>query len=193
MPKTMFDKIWDAHVVREVPGESTILYIDRHLVHEVTSPQAFAGLRAAGLPVRRPDATIAVLDHIVPTLPGRQMLDVVDRENVHSIATLTQNVQDFGLTFFDMADARQGIVHVIGPELGITLPGITIVCGDSHTSTHGALGALAFGIGTSEVEQVLATQCLLQQRPKTMNIRVEGKLSEEVPAEPVGRVVHSLG
>src|ERR1700694_4792867 len=185
MPKTMFDKIWDAHVVREVPGESTILYIDRHLVHEVTSPQAFAGLRAAGLPVRRPDATIAVLDHIVPTLPGRQMLDVVDRENVHSIATLTQNVQDFGLTFFDMADARQGIVHVIGPELGITLPGITIVCGDSHTSTHGALGALAFGIGTSEVQHVLAAKCLLQAPLKTFAVDVSGALARGVTAKDV--------
>jgi 3-isopropylmalate/(R)-2-methylmalate dehydratase large subunit len=194
MAKTMFDKIWDAHVVREAPGESTILYIDRHLVHEVTSPQAFAGLRAAGLAVRRPDATIAVLDHIVPTLPGRQMLDIVDQENVHSIATMTQNVRDFGLTFFDMADARQGIVHVIGPELGITLPGITIVCGDSHTSTHGALGALAFGIGTSEVEQVLATQCLLQQRPRTMNICVEGKLGAGVTAKDLAlAIIGELG
>src|SRR5438270_12377639 len=185
MPKTMFDKIWDAHVVREVPGESTILYIDRHLVHEVTSPQAFAGLRAAGLQVRRPDATIAVLDHIVPTLPGRQMLDVVDQENVRSITTLRQNVEDSGLTFFDMADARQGIVHVIGPELGITLPGITIVCGDSHTSTHGALGALAFGIGTSEVEQVLATQSLLQAPLKSFAVNVGGTLGPGVTAKDI--------
>ena len=194
MPKTMFDKIWDAHVVREARGESTILYIDRHLVHEVTSPQAFAGLRAAGLQVRRPDATITVLDHIVPTLPGRQMLDVIDQENVRSITTIRQNVRDFGLTFIDMADARQGIVHVIGPELGITLPGVTIVCGDSHTSTHGALGALAFGIGTSEVEQVLATQCLLQQRPKTMNIRVEGKLGAGITAKDLAlAIIGELG
>src|SRR6266700_4056209 len=194
MPKTMFDKIWDAHVVREVPGESTILYIDRPLVHEVTSPQAFAGLRAAGLPVHRPDATITVLDHIVPTLPGRQMLDVVDQENVRSIATMTQNVRDFGIALFDMGDARQGIVHIIGPEQGLTLPGMTIVCGDSHTSTHGALGALAFGIGTSEVEHVLATQCLLQERPKTMNIRVEGVLAPGVSAKDLAlAIIGKLG
>ncbi len=174
MPKTMFEKIWDAHIVRDVPGESTILYIDRHLVHEMTSPQAFAGLRTAGLPVHRPDATVAVLDHNVPTVQGRRMLDVVDKDSALCLTTMQQNARDFGLTLFDMADARQGIVHIIGPEQGITLPGMTIVCGDSHTSTHGALGALAFGIGTSEIEHVLATQCMLQKRPKTMNIRVEG-------------------
>ena len=194
MTKTMFDKIWDAHVVRQAPGESTILYIDRHLVHEVTSPQAFAGLRAAGLKVRRPDATIAVLDHIIPTVPGRRKLDIVDQVNALSIETMEQNARDFGVTLFDMHDARQGIVHIIGPELGITQPGITIVCGDSHTSTHGAFGALAFGIGTSEVEQVLATQCLLQQRPKTMNIRVEGKLAPGVTAKDVAlAVIGKLG
>jgi 3-isopropylmalate/(R)-2-methylmalate dehydratase large subunit len=143
MPKTMFEKIWDAHAVREVPGESTILYIDRHLVHEMTSPQAFAGLRAAHIPVRRPDATIAVLDHGVPTVPGRKMVNVVDKDTALCITTMEQNAQDFGLTLFDMKDAGQGIVHIIGPEQGITLPGMTIVCGDSHTSTHGALGALA--------------------------------------------------
>ncbi len=174
MPKTMFEKIWDAHIVRDIPGESTILYIDRHLVHEMTSPQAFAGLRTAGLSVHRPDATVAVLDHNVPTVQGRRMLDVVDKDSALCLTTMQQNARDFGLTLFDMADARQGIVHIIGPEQGITLPGMTIVCGDSHTSTHGALGALAFGIGTSEIEHVLATQCMLQKRPKTMNIRVEG-------------------
>ena len=174
MPKTMFEKIWDAHIVRDVPGESTILYIDRHLVHEMTSPQAFAGLRTAGLSVHRPDATVAVLDHNVPTVQGRRMLDVVDKDSALCLTTMQQNARDFGLSLFDMADARQGIVHIIGPEQGITLPGMTIVCGDSHTSTHGALGALAFGIGTSEIEHVLATQCMLQKRPKTMNIRVEG-------------------
>ena len=174
MPKTMFEKIWDAHIVRDVPGESTILYIDRHLVHEMTSPQAFAGLRTARLSVHRPDATVAVLDHNVPTVQGRRMLDVVDKDSALCLTTMQQNARDFGLTLFDMADARQGIVHIIGPEQGITLPGMTIVCGDSHTSTHGALGALAFGIGTSEIEHVLATQCMLQKRPKTMNIRVEG-------------------
>ncbi len=163
-PKTMFEKIWDAHVVRDVPGETPILYIDRHLVHEMTSPQAFAGLRTAGIKVHRPDATITVLDHNVPTVPGRRMLDVVDKESALCLTTMEQNARDFDLTLFDMGDARQGIVHIIGPEQGLTLPGMTIVCGDSHTSTHGALGALAFGIGTSEVEQVLATQCLLQKR-----------------------------
>ena len=189
MPKTMFEKIWDAHAVREVPGESTILYIDRHLVHEMTSPQAFAGLRAAHIPVRRPDATIAVLDHGVPTVPGRKMVNVVDKDTALCITTMEQNAQDFGLTLFDMKDAGQGIVHIIGPEQGITLPGMTIVCGDSHTSTHGALGALAFGIGTSEVEHVLATQCLLQQRPKTMNIRVEGTLAPEITAKDLALAI----
>src|SRR5256712_3022235 len=194
MPKTMFEKIWDAHVVREVPGESTVLYIDRHLVHEATSPQAFAGLRSAGIPVRRPDATIAVLDHNVPTVAGRKMLDVVDRESELCITTMEQNARDFDLTLFDMSDMRQGIVHIIGPEQGISLPGMTIVCGDSHTSTHGALGALAFGIGTSEVEQVLATQCLLQERPKTMNIRVEGTLAPGVTAKDLAlAIIGKLG
>ncbi len=194
MPKTMFEKIWDAHVVREVPGESTVLYIDRHLVHEATSPQAFAGLRLAGIPVRRPDATIAVLDHNVPTVAGRKMLDVVDRESELCITTMEQNARDFGLTLFDMNDARQGIVHIIGPEQGITLPGMTLVCGDSHTSTHGAMGALAFGIGTSEIEHVLATQCLLQQRPKTMNIRVEGTLAPGVTAKDLAlAIIGKLG
>ena len=156
MPKTMFEKIWDSHVVSEAPGDTTILYIDRHLVHEVTSPQAFAGLRLAGRPVHRPDATIGVLDHNIPTVPGRRMLDVVDDQCVESIVTLEKNAQEHGITLFKMSDAQQGIVHVIGPEQGLTLPGMTIVCGDSHTSTHGALGALAFGIGTSEVEHVSA-------------------------------------
>ena len=189
MPKTMFEKIWDAHAVREAPGETTILYIDRHLVHEMTSAQAFAGLRTAGIPVRRPAATIAVLDHGVPTVPGRKMINVVDKETALCITTLEQNAQDFGLTLFDMADAGQGIVHIIGPEQGITLPGMTLVCGDSHTSTHGALGALAFGIGTSEVEHVLATQCMLQQRPKTMNIRVEGTLAPDVTAKDLALAI----
>src|SRR6266702_639256 len=194
MPKTMFEKIWDAHAVREAPGETTILYIDRHLVHEMTSAQAFAGLRTAGIPVHRPAATIAVLDHGVPTVPGRKMINVVDKETALCITTLEQNAQDFGLTLFDMADAGQGIVHIIGPEQGITLPGMTLVCGDSHTSTHGAVGALAFGIGTSEVEHVLATQCLLQQRPKTMNIRVEGTLAPGVTAKDLAlAIIGKLG
>src|SRR5438874_662103 len=194
MPKTMFEKIWDAHAVREAPGESTILYIDRHLVHEMTSAQAFAGLRTAGIPVRQPGATIAVLDHGVPTVPGRKMINVVDQETAECITTMEQNARDFGLTVFDMGDARQGIVHIVGPEQGITLPGMTIVCGDSHTSTHGAMGALAFGIGTSEVEHVLATQCLLQQRPKTMNIRVEGTLAPDITAKDLAlAIIGQLG
>ena len=194
MPKTMFDKIWDAHVVRDVPGESAILYIDRHLVHEATSPQAFAGLRMAHIPVRRPDATVAVLDHNVPTVNGRKMLDVVDRDSELCITTMEQNATDFNLTLFDMNDARQGIVHIIGPEQGLTLPGMTLVCGDSHTSTHGALGVFAIGIGTSEVEHVLATQCLLQKKPKTMNIRVEGKLAPGVTAKDVAlAIIGKLG
>ena len=193
-PKTMFEKIWDAHVVRDVPGETTILYIDRHLVHEMTSPQAFAGLRTAGLKVHRPEATITVLDHNVPTVPGRRMLDVVDKESALCLTTMEQNARDFDLTLFDMGDARQGIVHIIGPEQGLTLPGMTIVCGDSHTSTHGALGALAFGIGTSEVEQVLATQCLLQKRPKTMHIRVAGKLAPGATAKDLAlAIIGKLG
>jgi len=194
MPKTMFEKIWEAHVVREVPGESTILYIDRHLVHEMTSPQAFTGLRLAGRQVHRKDATIAVLDHNVPTVQGRRMLDVVDKESMECLTTMERNARDFDLTLYGMQDARQGIVHIIGPEQGLTLPGMTIVCGDSHTSTHGALGTLAFGIGTSEVEHVLATQCMLQQRPKTMNIRVEGTLAPGVTAKDLGLfIIGQLG
>jgi 3-isopropylmalate/(R)-2-methylmalate dehydratase large subunit len=188
-PKTMFDKIWDAHVVRDVPGESTVLYIDRHLVHEVTSSQAFSGLRAAGRPVRRPDATISVLDHNIPTVSGRRMLDVVDAQSSLCITTMEQNARDFGIKLFNMQDINQGIVHVIGPELGITLPGMTLVCGDSHTSTHGALGVFAMGIGTSEVEHVLATQCLLQKKPKTMNIRVEGTPGPGVTAKDVALAI----
>jgi len=174
MAKTLFEKIWDAHVVREVEGGRALLYIDRHLVHEVTSPQAFEGLRLTGRRVRRPDATIAVLDHNVPTYD--RALPVRMPDSALQIATLERNCREFGLTLFDMADPRQGIVHVIAPEQGFTLPGTTVVCGDSHTSTHGAFGALAFGIGTSEVEHVLASQTLLQARPKTMNVRVEGAL-----------------
>jgi len=193
-PKTMFEKIWDAHVVRDVPEESIILYIDRHLVHEMTSPQAFAGLRLAGRSVHRPDATIGVLDHNVPTVPGRRMLDVVDKDSLECLTTMEKNSQEFGVTLYDIADARQGIVHVIGPEQGLTLPGMTIVCGDSHTSTHGALGALAVGIGTSEVEHVLATQCLLQKRPKTMRIRVEGTLAPGVTAKDLAlAIIGQLG
>ncbi|RAQ97471.1 3-isopropylmalate dehydratase large subunit [Thermogemmatispora tikiterensis] len=187
MPKSMFEKIWEAHVVRDVPGESTILYIDRHLVHEATSPQAFAGLKAAGRKVRRPDATIAVLDHNVPTLQvrGRRVLELVDQASALCITTMEQHAREFGITLFDMNDERQGIVHIIGPEQGLTLPGMTIVCGDSHTSTHGAVGALAFGIGTSEIEHVLATQCLLQKKPRSMNIRIEGSLGPGITAKDI--------
>jgi 3-isopropylmalate/(R)-2-methylmalate dehydratase large subunit len=194
MSKTMLEKIWDAHVVSVAPGDTTILYIDRHLIHEVTSPQAFSGLRLAGRSVHRPDATIGVLDHNIPTVPGRRMLDVVDNQCAESIVTLEKNAQDYGITLFNMSDTRQGIVHVIGPEQGLTLPGMTIVCGDSHTSTHGALGALAFGIGTSEVEHVLATQCLLQRRPKTMRIQVEGTLAPGVTAKDLAlAIIGKLG
>ncbi|MFO0775231.1 MAG: 3-isopropylmalate dehydratase large subunit [Nitrospiraceae bacterium] len=181
--KTLFEKIWDAHVVRAESDGTTLLYIDRHLVHEVTSPQAFEGLRLAGRTPRRPKAVLAVPDHNVPTTDRR--LGIVDQVSAKQIATLEENCRDFGITIFTMSDARQGIVHVIGPEQGFTLPGMTIVCGDSHTSTHGAFGALAFGIGTSEVEHVLATQCLLQKKPKTMEVRVEGTLSRHCSAKDV--------
>ncbi len=183
MPKTMFDKIWDAHVVREEPGQPALLYIDLHLVHEVTSPQAFDGLRMAGRKVRRPDLTIATADHNVPTDVGRADLPIADEVGRAQLEALSRNCREFGIPLYDIRSPRQGIVHVIGPELGLTQPGMTIVCGDSHTSTHGALGALAFGIGTSEVEHVLATQTLLQQRPKTMEIRCEGQLPLGVTAK----------
>jgi 3-isopropylmalate/(R)-2-methylmalate dehydratase large subunit len=182
MARTMFEKIWDAHVVHEQDG-NTILYIDRHLVHEVTSPQAFEGLRLAGRSVRRVDATYAVPDHNVPTKNQNQPIQ--DPISAKQVETLRQNCQDFGVTLFDLGDQRQGIVHVVGPEQGLTLPGATIVCGDSHTATHGAFGALAFGIGTSEVEHVLATQTLQQQKPKTMRIEVKGKLSGNVTAKDI--------
>ena len=173
-PRTMFEKIWDAHIVREVPGEATILYIDTHLVHEVTSPQAFEGLRLAGRKVRCPHLTFATMDHNVPTTD--RSLPITDLIAAKQIETLAQNCSEFGITLYDLHSTKQGIVHVIGPELGITQPGKTMVCGDSHTSTHGALGALAIGIGTSEIEHVLATQCLLQQRSKTFEINIEGQL-----------------
>ena len=173
-PRTLFDKVWDSHVVERLPDGTCILYIDRHLVHEVTSPQAFEGLRMAGRRVRRPDATVAVADHNVPTEARDRPIE--EPESRLQVATLEENVRAFGVPYIPVRDARQGIVHVIGPELGISLPGTTIVCGDSHTSTHGALGALAFGIGTSEVEHVLATQTLLQKPAKNMLIRVDGRL-----------------
>ncbi|TKB94633.1 MAG: 3-isopropylmalate dehydratase large subunit [Nitrospira sp.] len=172
--QTLFDKIWESHVVRSEPDGTTLLYIDRQLVHEVTSPQAFEGLKLSGRRPRRPSATLAVPDHNVPTTD--RSLGIADPLSAIQIRTLEGNCRDFGITLFGMSDIRQGVVHVIGPEQGFTLPGTTIVCGDSHTSTHGAFGALAFGIGTSEVEHVLATQCLVQKRPKTMEIRVDGVL-----------------
>ena len=180
-PKTLFDKIWDAHVVHRQDDGTCLIYIDRHLVHEVTSPQAFEGLRTAGRPVHRPDATLAVADHNVPTT-GRgadfKLEDIVNDESRTQVETLEHNVEDFGVPYFRMTDVRQGIVHIVGPEQGFTLPGTTIVCGDSHTATHGAFGALAFGIGTSEVEHVLATQTLLQKPAKNMLIKVDGTLPE---------------
>jgi len=181
MPGTLFEKLWNAHVVRESPGEPALLYIDLHLVHEVTSPQAFAGLRGAGRRVRRPDLTVATADHNVPTTD--RSLPITDLIAAKQIETLRANCADFGITLFDIDSAEQGIVHVIGPELGLTRPGMTIVCGDSHTSTHGAFGALAFGIGTSEVEHVLATQCLPQNKPQTMLIQVRGALPQGVTAK----------
>ena len=181
MPRTLFDKLWDAHVVREAAGEPALLYIDLHLVHEVTSPQAFDGLRAAGRRVRRPDLTVATVDHNVPTTD--RSLPVADRVAAQQMATLRRNCREFGVTLYDVDAPEQGIVHVIGPELGLTRPGMTIVCGDSHTSTHGAFGALAFGIGTSEVEHVLATQCLPQARPRTMLVQTTGALGEGVTAK----------
>jgi 3-isopropylmalate/(R)-2-methylmalate dehydratase large subunit len=182
-PKTLFDKIWDSHLVEQQDDGTCLLYVDRHLVHEVTSPQAFEGLRQVGRKVRRPDATLAVPDHNVPTTDRSH--GIAEEQSRIQVETLQQNCRDFGITLFDVDDVRQGIVHIIGPEQGFTLPGMTIVCGDSHTSTHGAFGALAFGIGTSEVEHVLATQTLLQKRPKNMRISVDGALPFGVTAKDV--------
>ncbi len=183
MGKTMFEKIWENHIVHEEAGSPTLLYIDLHLVHEVTSPQAFEGLRLTGRKVRRPDLTVATMDHNVPTTD--RSLPVADPISRRQMEALSENCKEFGVTLYDINSRRQGIVHVIGPELGLTQPGMTIVCGDSHTSTHGAFGTLAFGIGTSEVEHVLATQCVPQTRPKTMEIRVNGKLGLGVTAKDV--------
>ena len=171
-PRTLFEKVWDAHVVSQVPGGPVLLYVDLHLVHEVTSPQAFEGLRLAGRRVRRPELTVATVDHNVST--GDRRLPIADQLSAKQVAALVRNARDFGVRLFDLDSPEQGIVHVIGPELGLTQPGMTIVCGDSHTSTHGAFGALAFGIGTSEVEHVLATQCVVQTVPRTMEIRFSG-------------------
>src|ERR1700748_2225145 len=183
MAKTLYDKIWGAHLVDSTPGETPVLYIDRHLVHEVTSPQAFEGLRMTGRKVRRPELTLAVADHNVPTKDRDK--GITEPESRRQVETLEKNAKDFGVEYFPMDDIRQGIVHIIGPEQGWTLPGTAIVCGDSHTSTHGAFGALAFGIGTSEVEHVLATQTLPQSRPKTFRISVEGDLPHGVTAKDI--------
>ncbi len=182
-PKTLFEKVWEQHVVAEPEGEPALLYIDLHLVHEVTSPQAFEGLRLAGRRLRRPDRTVATVDHNVPTTANRLIIE--DAVAARQIDTLRRNCADFGVELYDVQSPEQGIVHVIGPELGLTKPGMTIVCGDSHTSTHGAFGALAFGIGTSEVEHVMATQCLPQSRPRTFRIAVEGALPQGVSAKDI--------
>ena len=191
MPKTMFEKIWNSHLVHEQDGNS-IIYIDRHLVHEVTSPQAFEGLRLAGRRVLHPEATFAVPDHNVPT--ENQDQPISDPISALQVETLRQNCREFGITLFDLGDERSGIVHVMGPEQGLTLPGSTIVCGDSHTATHGAFGTLAFGIGTSEVEHVLATQTLQQKKPKTMLVQVEGVLPETVtPKDIILAIIGKIG
>jgi len=187
MGKTLYDKIWDAHVVHEAEGESTVLYIDRHLVHEVTSPQAFEGLRNAHRKVRRPERTLAVADHNVPTRDRAQ--GIADAESREQVETLERNTREFGIDYLAMDDIRQGIVHIVGPEQGFTLPGTTIVCGDSHTSTHGAFGALAFGIGTSEVEHVLATQTLLAPKSKNMRVTVNGALPPGITAKDMALAI----
>ena len=183
MPKTLFQKIWDSHVVTEQSDSPAVLYIDLHLVHEVTSPQAFTGLRQRGLKVRRPDKTLATMDHSIPTTPLD--IPIADVLAAAQIRQMEANAAEFGITLHGMDSPHRGIVHVIGPELGRTQPGMTIVCGDSHTATHGAFGALAFGIGTSEVEHVLATQCLLQKKPKTYEVRVNGALPKGVSAKDI--------
>ena len=191
MSKTMFEKIWNSHLVHEQDGNS-IIYIDRHLVHEVTSPQAFEGLRLAGRRVLHPEATFAVPDHNIPT--ENQDQPISDPISALQVETLRQNCREFGITLFDLGDERSGIVHVMGPEQGLTLPGSTIVCGDSHTATHGAFGSLAFGIGTSEVEHVLATQTLQQKKPKTMLVQVEGVLPETVtPKDIILAIIGKIG
>jgi 3-isopropylmalate/(R)-2-methylmalate dehydratase large subunit len=187
-PKTLFEKIWESHIVRPETAEApAVLYIDLQLIHEVTSPQAFTELRQRGLTVRRPDKTLATMDHSTPTTPRGPdgIIPVTDPQAIAQLSQLEQNCAEYGIPLFKLGDDRQGIVHVIGPEQGLTQPGMTIVCGDSHTSTHGAFGALAFGIGTSEVAHVLATQCLLQSRPKTMEVRIDGRLQPGVTAKDI--------
>jgi 3-isopropylmalate/(R)-2-methylmalate dehydratase large subunit len=189
--RTLFEKVWQQHLVAAPAGEPSLLYIDLHLVHEVTSPQAFDGLRMAGRKLRRPDRTIATVDHNVPTSSIEDRLHIVDQISSKQIEALRKNCAEFGVELFDVQSPNQGIVHIIGPELGLTKPGMTIVCGDSHTSTHGAFGALAFGIGTSEVEHVMATQTLPQDKPKTFRINVEGELPTGVTAKDI--VLHIIG
>ncbi len=194
-PRTLYEKIWDAHVVEQRPDGTCLIFIDRHLVHEVTSPQAFAGLRASGRTVRRPDLTLAVPDHNLPTTArtdaAGNRLPIADVESAAQLAALARNAPDFGIRYIDAVAAEQGIVHVVGPEQGFSLPGTTIVCGDSHTACHGGIGALAFGIGTSEVEHVLATQTLLLQPSKTMEVRVEGNVGSGVTAKDI--ILHITG
>jgi 3-isopropylmalate/(R)-2-methylmalate dehydratase large subunit len=190
-PKTLFEKVWHQHLVAEPAGEPSILYIDLHLIHEVTSPQAFDGLRMTGRKLRRPDRTVATVDHNVPTSSIEDRLHIVDQIASKQIEALRKNCADFGVELYDVQSPNQGIVHIIGPELGLTKPGMTIVCGDSHTSTHGAFGALAFGIGTSEVEHVMATQTLPQDKPKTFRINIEGTLPLGVTAKDI--VLHIIG
>ncbi len=184
-PKTLYDKIWDAHVAHEAEDGTCLLYIDRHLVHEVTSPQAFEGLRMTGRTVRRPEQTIAVPDHNVPTTLDRANAETMTEDSRIQVAALDKNAKDFGLHYYPVSDVRQGIVHIVGPEQGWTLPGMTVVCGDSHTATHGAFGALAHGIGTSEVEHVLATQTLIQKKSKNMKVEITGKLRPGVTAKDI--------
>ena len=187
LPKTLYDKIWDAHLVHDAPGESSVIYVDRHLVHEVTSPQAFEGLRLTGRKLRRPETTLAVADHNVPTT--NRAAGISDPESREQIETLEKNAREFGVEYLAMDDIRQGIVHIVGPEQGWTLPGTIIVCGDSHTSTHGAFGALAFGIGTSDVEHVLATQTLLMPKSQNMRVTVNGKLPVGVTAKDMALAI----
>lgn len=187
MGKTLYDKIWDAHLVHEAPGESSIIYIDRHLIHEVTSPQAFEGLRTSGRKIRRPDLTLAVVDHNVPTTDRDKPIE--EPQSRDQVAALDRNAAEFGIEYYDMHDKRQGVCHIVGPEQGWTLPGVTMVCGDSHTSTHGAFGALAFGIGTSEVEHVLATQTLLSPKSKNMRVNVTGELGPGVTAKDLALAI----
>ena len=187
-PRTLFEKVWDNHLVQpETKDTPAVLYIDLHLIHEVTSPQAFTVLRERGLKVRRPDKTVATMDHSTPTTPRALdgTIPILDMQASRQLDTLRKNCADFGIPLYSLGTENQGIVHVIGPEQGFTQPGMTIVCGDSHTSTHGAFGALAFGIGTSEVGHVLATQCLLQSKPRTMAIRVDGRLGSGVTAKDI--------